>query len=68
MMSAKMATPDLLKIKVFWNKGYDAIIYDHDDTSKILSRESVYIVDVVKLSKFGNSSSSMRELFITSIV
>ena len=22
MMSAKMATPGLLKIKVFWNKGY----------------------------------------------
>ena len=26
MMSPKMATPDLLKITVFWNKGYDVII------------------------------------------
>ena len=29
MMSAKMATPDLLKIKIFWNKGYDAVISGH---------------------------------------
>ena len=26
MMSAKMATLSILKIKVFWNKGYDVII------------------------------------------
>ena len=26
MISAKMATPGLLKIKLFWSKGYDAII------------------------------------------
>ena len=26
MISAKMATPDLLKITVFWSKGYDLII------------------------------------------
>ena len=26
MMSAKVATPDLLKIKVFWSKGYNVII------------------------------------------
>ena len=37
MMSAKMATPGLLKIKVFWNKGYDVIISVHDVTNKILS-------------------------------
>ena len=35
MMSAKMATPDLLKLTVFWNKGYDIISYTHDVTNKI---------------------------------
>ena len=46
MMSAKMATPGLLKIKVFWKKGYDVIIYVYDVTNKILSRDSNYIVDM----------------------
>ena len=67
MMSAKMATPGLLKIKVFWNIGYDVIIYVHDVTNKILSRDSNYIVDVVMWPKFGNTSISMREVIITSI-
>ena len=62
MMSAKMATLGLLKIKVFWNKGYDVIIYVHDVTNKILSRDSNYIVDVVMWPKFGNSSIYMREV------
>ena len=30
MMSEKLATPDLLEIKVFRNKGYDVIIYGCD--------------------------------------
>ena len=34
MMSAKMATPGLLKITVFWNKGYYLIIFVEDVTSK----------------------------------
>ena len=67
MMSAKMATPSLLKIKIFWNKGYDVIIYVYDVTNKILSRDSNYIVDVVIWPKFGNSSISMREVIISSI-
>ena len=46
MMSAKMATPGLLKTTVFWNKGYDVIIPAYDVTDKILSRDSNYIVDV----------------------
>ena len=62
MMSAKMATLGLLKIKVFWNKGYDVIISVHDVTNKILSRNSNYIVDVVMWPKFGNSSIYMREV------
>ena len=68
MMSAKMATPGLLKIKVFWNIGYDVIIYVHDVTNKILSRDSNYIVDVVMWPKFGNSNISIREVIITSIL
>ena len=67
-MSAKMATPGLLKIKVFWNKGYDVIISVHDVTNKILSRDSNYIIDVVMWPKFGNSSISMKAAIITSIL
>ena len=68
MMSAKMATPGLRKIKVFWKKGYDVIIFVNDVTNKILSRDSNYIVDVVTWPKFGNSNISMREVIITSIL
>ena len=56
MMLAKMANLDLLKVKVFWNKGYDVIISIHDVNNKILSHDSYYIVDVVMWPKFGNSS------------
>ena len=35
MMSAKMVSPDLLKIKVFWNKGYEVTIFVHDVTNEI---------------------------------
>ena len=68
MMLAKMATPDLLKTTLFWNKGYDVIIPVHDVSNKILSRDSNYIVDVVMWPKFGSSSISMREVIITSIL
>ena len=47
MMSAKMATLGLLKIKVFLKKDYDIIVSVHDAINKILSRSSNYIVDVV---------------------
>ena len=46
LMSTKMASPNLLKIKVF-KKGYDIIISVHDITNKILSCESNYIIYVV---------------------
>ena len=38
LMSAKLATLGLLKIKVTWNKGYDVIIFVYDVINKILSR------------------------------
>ena len=47
MMTAKMATLGLLKMKVFLNKGYDVLIFAHDVTNQILSRDSYYIVHVV---------------------
>ena len=68
MMSAKMATPGLLKITAFWNKAYDVIIPVDDVTDKILSRDSNYIVDVVMWPKFGNSNISMTKVIITSIL
>ena len=68
MMSAKMATPGLLKIMEFWNKGYDIIISVDDINSKILWHDSNYIVDVFMWPKFGNSSISMREVITTSIL
>ena len=68
MMSAKIAALGLLKIKVFWNEGYDVVISVHDVTNKILSGNSDYIVDAVKWSKFGNSNISMREVIIISIL
>ena len=43
MMPAKLATLNLLKIKVFSNKIDDV----HDVTDKILSRDSNYILSVV---------------------
>ena len=50
MMSAKLATLDLLKIKLFQNKGYDVIssVYQVTNTmNQVISRESNYIVDGV---------------------
>ena len=47
MMLTKLAPPDLLKIKIFQNKGYDVINPNHDVTNKILLRDSNYIVDVI---------------------
>ena len=66
MMSAKIATLGLLKIKVFWNKGYNVIISVYEVTSEILSHDLNHIVDVVTWPKFGNSSIPLRKVIITS--
>ena len=65
MMWAKMTTPGLLKITVFWNKGYDVITSVDDIINKILSHDSNYIVDVLMWPKFGNCSMSMSEVITT---
>ena len=53
MMSTKLATVGLLKIKIFWNKGYDVILSANDVTNKILSRDPSYIVDAVMSAKLA---------------
>ena len=52
MMSAKLPTPGLFKIMVFWNE--DVIIPVDHVTNTSLSRGSNYIVDVLMCGKFGN--------------
>ena len=64
-MSAKLAFLGLFKIKVFWSKGYEVIIFVHDVTNKMLSHDWSYILDVVMWPKYGNSSISMREVIMT---
>ena len=68
MMSAKMANPGLLEITVFWNKGYDLIIFVDDVTKKILPRDSIYILEMFMWPKFGNCTIYMREVITTSIL
>ena len=68
LMSAKLATLGLLKMKVFWNKVYDVIISAIDVTKKILSHDSYYVIYVDIRLKFGNASISVREDIITSIL
>ena len=63
-----MVTLGFLKIKLFWNKDSHIITSVSDVTKKNLSRDSNYIVGVVMWSKFGNSSISMGEVIITSIL
>ena len=67
-MSAKMATLGLIKVMVFWNKGYGVITSVCDVINKILSGNSNYTLDVVMWPKFGDCSTSMREVVMTSIL
>ena len=66
MMPAELATPNLFKIKVLWNKGSDVIIPTHEPTIKI-SSSSINIVDVVMWPNFDYCSISMREDIISRI-
>ena len=68
LMSAKLATPGLLKLKVFWNKGNEVIILvSNDFTNKIWLRYSNSIAGMVMWQKFDNSSISMKEIIMTTI-
>ena len=53
---------------LFWNNSYGVVISVYEVTKKIYSRNSNYTVDVAMWPKFGNSSISMREVIITSIM
>ena len=68
MISAKLATVGLLKINLFWNKGYDIIISVHDVTNKMLSCDSNDMADMVMWPKFVSSSIFMREVIIAAIL
>ena len=54
MISAELGTPDLLKLKVFWNKNYDLKTSVYDVSNKVLTCESNYIVDVVFMRIYYN--------------
>ena len=58
---AKMTTQGLLKIKKFWNKGFEIVIFVHDFTNNFFSLDSHYIVDMAMWLISGNSSISMTE-------
>ena len=64
----KIANLSLLKIKIIWNKGYDAIIFVHGVINKFLSRDSNYNAEMVIWPKFGNSSISTKEVIVTPIL
>ena len=61
MMLAKLATPDLLKITVFWIKSYDVILWVYNVINKILLRDSICVVNVAAWPKFGNLSISKKD-------
>ena len=65
MMSPKMATPGLLETMVFWNKCSGVINAAHDANSKMLSRDSNYVVDEVMWQK---ASISVREGIVAPIL
>ena len=67
MTSAKMAILDLLTSKLFWIKGFNVKISAHDVTNKILISDLYCVLEVVMWPMFGNSSTTMTEVTITSI-
>ena len=58
MMSAKMASPGLLKITVFWNKDYDVIISVDDVTNKF------YHAIQIILQMYSCDQSLVTEAFL----
>ena len=68
IMPAKLATPGLRKIIIFWNKGYDVIIKVCDINSKTLPHVTNHIVNAVMLRKFDSSSKSVKDVTIILIL
>ena len=67
MISAKLATPGLFKTKTFRGKGYDIIIPDKEVQTKFyhVTQTKLNYFYIIMGPNFGNSSISMREVFIT---
>ena len=63
IISAKIATLGLLKLKVFWNKGYDVMILSMTSPTKFS-----HVTQIILWPKFGNCSISMREVIVTPIL
>ena len=68
MMSAKIATAALLKIKFFRKKAMTSNFLSMTSPKKILLRDSNYNINMVMWPKFGNSIISVRKVIITSIL
>ena len=68
MMSAKLATVALVKIKTFYDESCDVIISVSNPTKRILSRDSNYFLNVDIWPKFRNSSITVREVILTLIL
>ena len=66
MISEKIATLGLPKIKVYWNKWFDVIVSANDVTNRFLLREADYVVNVVVSPKFGNFTIYMKEVIMNS--
>ena len=67
-MSLKLASLDLLKTNLFWNKECDVLISVYDVTNKVQSRDSTYIMDVIMWLTFDNCTTFMIEVIMTSIL
>ena len=65
---SKFGNFDIFLKKTFWNKGYDELTHIYDVTNTVSSCHSNYIVDIVMWPKFVNSSVSVREAIIPSIL
>ena len=68
MMSAKITTPGFLKIRVFWKKGYDVIIFCPWRHQQNFLRDLHYTIDVAMWLKLGNWSISFGKVIIISIL
>ena len=68
MMPVKMATPGLLKVNVFWNKGHDVINSVHDIIKSPPSCDTNFIVALVMWSDVCDASVSKREAIVISVL
>ena len=68
MLPVKLATLGHLKMKIFWDKSCNVIIFAHGVTKKNLFGQSNFTIAMDMWPKFDNSGSSMREVIMPSIL